>query len=63
MSESRLQDIKSHNSLSCEKRRVVSAFILSGLIMGTVYLAAKSYLVPNDMIMTQDDFVKVPAVR
>ena len=63
MSEPRLQDMSDYNTLSGEKRRIVWAVIIAGLIIGTVYLAARAYFVPNDAIETQDNIVKVPAVK
>lgn len=63
MGEPRLEEIGDYNTLKGEKRRIVWAVIIAGLIIGTIYLAAKSYFVPNDMIETQDEIVKVPAVK
>jgi hypothetical protein len=62
MSEPRLEDMSDYNTLKGEKRRIVWAVIIAGLIIGTIYLAARSYYVPNDSIETQDDIVKVPGV-
>ena len=63
MSEPKLQDMGDYNTLSGEKRRIVWAVILAGLIIGTIYLAARMYFVPNDMIQTNDSITKVPAVQ
>ena len=63
MSEPRLQDMGDYNTLSGEKRRIVWAVIIAGLIIGTIYLAARTYFVPADMIQTGDDIVKVPTVQ
>ncbi len=63
MSEPRLQDMGDYNTLAGEKRRIVWAVILAGLIIGTIYFAARMYFVPDDMIKTDDSIVKVPAVQ
>ena len=62
MSEPRLQDIGDYNTLSGEKRRIVWAVVIAGLIIGTIYLAARAYFVPNDIIET-NDVVKVRTVK
>ncbi len=63
MGEPRLEELGDYNTLKGEKRRIFWAVIIAGLIIGTVYLAARSYFVPKDMIETQDNIVKVPAVK
>ncbi|WP_345974538.1 hypothetical protein [Sulfurimonas sp. HSL3-7] len=63
MGEPRLEELGDYNTLKGEKRRIFWAVIIAGLIIGTVYLAARSYFVPNDMIETQDEIVKVPRVK
>jgi len=63
MSEPRLEDMSDYNTLSGEKRRIVWAVILAGLIIGSIYLAARAYFVPADMIQTDDAVTKVPAVQ
>ncbi|MCJ7764970.1 MAG: hypothetical protein MUP09_03415 [Thiovulaceae bacterium] len=63
MDEPRLQEMSGYKSLSGEKRRIVWAVILAGLIMGTIYLAARSYFMPDDAIETQETIVNVPAVK
>jgi hypothetical protein len=63
MSEPRLQDISDYNKLSGEKRRIVWAVVIAGLIIGSIYLAARSYYVPDDSIQTQDAIGKVPSVK
>lgn len=63
MSEPRLQDMGDYNTLSGEKRRIVWAVVIAGLIIGTIYLAARMYFVPDDRIQTDDSIVKVPAVQ
>jgi hypothetical protein len=61
MSESRQQEISDYNTLSNEKRRIVRAVIIAALVIGSIYLAAKSFYVPNDSIETHDVIGKVPA--
>ncbi len=63
MSEPRLQDIGDYNTLSGEKGRIVWAVIIAGLIIGTIYLAARMYFVPDDRIQTGDDIVKISIVK
>ena len=63
MGEPRLEELGDYNTLKGEKRRIFWAVIVAGLIIGTIYLVARSYFVPNDMIETKDDIVKVPAVK
>ena len=63
MDEPRLEKMSDYKSLSGEKRRIVWAVILAGLIIGTIYLAARSYFIPNDTIETQETIVNVPAVK
>ncbi len=63
MSEPRLEDMGDYNTLAGEKRRIVWAVIIAGLIIGTIYYVARALFVPGDMIQTNDDIVKVPAVQ
>jgi len=63
MSEPRLQDMGDYNTLNGEKKRIVWAVIIAGLIIGSIYLAARTYFVPNDMIPMDDTITKVPAVQ
>ena len=63
MSEPRLQDMGDYNTLNGEKKRIVWAVIIAGLIIGSIYLAARTYFVPNDMIHMDDTITKVPAVQ
>jgi len=42
MSEPRLQDIEDYNTLKGEKRRVVWAVIVAGLVIGAIYVGAKA---------------------
>jgi len=62
MSEPTLQSIEDYNTLSGEKRRVVWAVILSGLIIGALYVVASNYYDnAEDTIKTTDTIKDVPA--
>ncbi len=63
MSEPRLQDIGDYNTLQGEKKRIVWAVIIAGLIIGAIYLAARAYYVPDDMIPVNDPITKVPVSK
>lgn len=63
MSEPRLQDIGDYNTLSGEKRYIVRAVIIFGLMVGALYGAADAYFVPEDIIYTNDQITKVPTVK
>ncbi len=63
MSEPRLQDIGDYNTLKGEKRRIVWAVVIAGLVIGSIYLAARAYFVPDDMIQVQDPITKVPSAK
>lgn len=62
MSEPRLQDMGDYNTLSGEKRRIVWAVIIAGLIIGSIFYIAKAIYVPNDAIET-NDIVKMRTVK
>ena len=63
MSEPRLQDIGDYNTLKGEKRRIVWAVIIAGLVIGSIYLVARAYFVPDDMIQVNDPITKVPTSK
>jgi len=63
MSEPRLQDMSDYNTLKGEKKRIVWAVIIAGLIIGSIYLAARTYFVPSDAIPTNDTITEVPSVQ
>jgi len=63
MSEPRLQDIGDYNTLKGEKRRIVWAVIIAGLIIGTVYSVARAYYVPDDAISIDDPITEVPTAK
>ena len=60
MSEPRLEDIGDYNTLKGEKRRIFWAVIMAGLIIGTIYVGARAYFVPNDVIEISDPITNVP---
>ena len=60
MSEPRLEDIGDYNTLKGEKRRIVWAVVIAGLIIGSIYLGARAYFVPDDVIQVNDPIIKVP---
>lgn len=61
MGEPNLENISDYNSLSQEKKKVVLAVILSGLIMGAIYtLVSLKYNTPDDKIQVNETFKQVP---
>jgi hypothetical protein len=61
MSEPTLERIGDYNALEGEKRRVIWAVIVAGLILGTIFAAAKSYYGSvDDEISTTDTIGRVP---
>ena len=61
MIEPTLEDISDYNTLSGQKRRVVWAVILSGLIIGAVYVASYHYFGKvNDSIPVKENIGKIP---
>ncbi len=59
--EPTLKTIEDYNTLSGEKRRVVWAVIISGLIIGTIYVGAKAiYSDVDDTIPINDSITNVP---
>ncbi|OQX58492.1 MAG: hypothetical protein B5M52_05395 [Helicobacteraceae bacterium 4484_230] len=61
MSEPTLSAIEDYNTLSGEKRKVVFAVILSGLIIGGIYTAAKFYYGDvDDEIATEKTIANIP---
>jgi len=63
MSEPRLQDMGDYDTLRGEKKRIVWAVIIAGLIIGAIYMAARAYYVPNDVIDVNDPITKVPVSK
>jgi len=61
MSEPTLESISDYDTLKGEKRRVVWAVILAGLIIGVVYVVAfNTYSSVDDSIKIEDSIKKVP---
>jgi uncharacterized protein involved in exopolysaccharide biosynthesis len=61
MSEPRLEDISDYNTLTGEKKKVVLAVILAGLIIGVIYtVALKNYDSTDDMIEVEPRSQKIP---
>lgn len=59
--EPTLSSIEDYNTLKGQKKKVVWAVILSGLIIGVILLAAKSYYgTVNDSLPVQEAIGKVP---
>ena len=63
MSEPRLQDMGDYNTLKGEKKRIVWAVIIAGLIIGSIYVIARAYYVPTDTIHTDDVIKRVPLMK
>ena len=61
MSEPRLEDIEDYETLKGEKKRVVWAVILAGLLMGVVYtIAVTIYDNSEESVAVDKSFKKVP---
>ncbi len=61
MSEPTLNDIEDYNTLKGEKKRVVWAVILAGLLIGVIYVIATSvYNNEGDNIAIDDPITAVP---
>ncbi|MEA1982330.1 MAG: hypothetical protein U9N39_02200 [Campylobacterota bacterium] len=61
MSEPTLENIEDYNTLKGEKKRIVWAVIIAGLIIGTIYVvASKSYGTVEDSIPTSDTIKNIP---
>ncbi|MGD9969425.1 MAG: hypothetical protein AB7S65_03150 [Sulfuricurvum sp.] len=59
--EPTLNSIEDYDTLKGEKKRIVWAVIISGLVIGAIYLGAKMvYGGPEDTIVTSDTIAKVP---
>lgn len=59
--EPTLSSIDDYNTLKGQKKRVVWAVIISGIIFGLIILAAKSYYgLSGDSIPVSDTITKVP---
>jgi hypothetical protein len=61
MNEPSLKTIEDYNTLSGEKRRIVWAVIIAGLIIGGIYTAAKiAYGDVSDEVPTAEKIGRIP---
>jgi len=60
MSEPRLEDIGDYNTLKGEKRKVVWAVILAGLLMGVVYSFVYNAYDEDDRIEVKEQIKVIP---
>lgn len=59
--EPNLRDIEDYNTLKGEKKRIVWLVILSGLLIGAIFLAAKVYYGSvDDSISVNESISKIP---
>jgi len=64
MSEPTLESIGDYDTLKGEKKKIVWAVILSGLIIGVIYLAAsKKYTDAGDALQVKDTITIVPGSK
>lgn len=49
-----------YNTLSGEKRRIVWAVVIAGIIIGTVYGIARACFVPDDVLTPTEKVGKIP---
>ena len=60
MSEPRLEDIGDYNTLKGEKKKVVWAVILAGLLMGVIYAYVANANDVDDRLEVQDSIKTIP---
>ncbi|PHQ64773.1 MAG: hypothetical protein COB99_07765 [Sulfurimonas sp.] len=60
MSEPTLESIDDYNTLSGEKKKVVFAVVISGLIMSVVYAIATSIYTHEEPTSVEKSYKKVP---
>ncbi len=60
MNEPRLEDIDDYNTLKGEKRKVVFAVIIAGLILGVIYVIVDNINKPNDSIVVEKQLKNIP---
>lgn len=61
MSEPKLENMEDYDTLKGERRRVVWAVILAGLIIGVIYLAASNiYGSADDSVAVEKSIKKIP---
>lgn len=58
MSEPRLENIEDYNTLKGEKKRVVWAVILAGLIIGLVYVVVSAVYGPTEDSIAVEKSIK-----
>jgi hypothetical protein len=61
MSEPRLEDIEDYNTLKGEKKKVVLAVVMAGLLMGVIYVLAYSvYDNKEENLPVEQSLNKIP---
>ena len=60
MGEPRLEDISDYNALKGEKKKVVWAVVLAGLLMGVIYAFVYNSNDADDRIQVKDSIKIVP---
>jgi hypothetical protein len=61
MSEPRLEDIEDYNTLKGEKKKIVLAVILAGVLMGVVYIFAYNVFDnKEDTLPVEQSINKIP---
>jgi predicted negative regulator of RcsB-dependent stress response len=63
MSEPRLENIEDYNNLKGEKKKVVTAVILSGLLLGVIYVFAYNYFDNKEDSIKVEQSIKTVPVR
>ena len=59
--EPTLENIGDYDTLKGEKKKVVWAVVLSGLVVGGIYFGASQFFgQPGDAIQTTDNISKIP---
>ena len=61
MGEPKLEDMSDYNTLKGEKKKVVWAVVMAGILMGIIYVIAYSiYDNKEDAILKEESYKKVP---
>lgn len=63
MSEPRLENIDDYNTLKGEKKKVVAAVIMSGLLLGVIYAFASSYYDNKEDAIKVEQSIKTVPLR
>lgn len=64
MSEPTLEEIGDYNTLTGEKKKIVWAVIISGLIVGAIYVIAYNYFgQADDSLQPNDSLYSVPVKK